>query len=227
MKSRIGVLLTIGLLVPLFFVGSVLAITTEATTTTEQPAEATTQTETLNETQKKELSERIQKRKTEAKLRLTTVQQKRIQTRCKNAQGLVKNVSGRVKGIETNRTKVHANLVDRLKNLETKLAAKNVDTAQYKTQIAELEAKIATFNTDMAAYKQAVADLGNIEDCTSDPTAFKASLEVTRAALQKVHDDAVAIRTYVKDTIKPTLTVIRTQLEGAQAVTPAETTGGN
>ena len=233
MKSRITALLGAGMLVPLLFAGSVFALadqnttTTPEQTTTETTAQADTESETLNETQKKELSTRIEKRKAEAKLRLTAVQQKRIQTRCKNAQGLVKKVSGRVKGIETNRTKVHTNMVERLKSLETKLAAKNVDTTQYKAQIAELETKIATFNTDMAAYKQAVSDLGNIEDCTADPTAFNASIEVTLEAIQKVHNDPVAIITYVKDTIKPTLAAIRVQLDGAKAVDTTEGTGAN
>ncbi len=207
MKSRISLLLIIGLLAPVFFVGSSLAVEDEATTTD------TTTTQPLSQTQKQELSERIEKRKAEAKLRLTAAQEKRLEARCKNAQGMVKKVSGRVNGIETNRTKVHTNLVGRLKKLEVRLAEKGLDTTEYKTQITELEAKIATFNTDMAAYKEAVTDLGNIEDCTADAAAFKASLDASRTALQKVYDDALAIRSYVNDTIKPSIKALRAQLE--------------
>ena len=215
MKSRISLLLISGLMVPLFLVGSVLAMEdqTSTTTTTTEPTGTETRPQMLTEAEKKALSERVQMRKTEAKLRLTSAQQKRIQDRCSNAQGMVKKSSGRVNGIETSRTKVHANLVERLTNLETKLAAKNLDTSTLQAQIPELKAKIVIFQTDLAAYKQLVSDLGNIEDCKADPTAFKASLEEARTALKKTHDDAVAIRAYVNDTIKPTIKALRAQLE--------------
>lgn len=208
--TRIILPVSVSLLLPLALVGSAFAYeqTTPTTQTTAPPQEAP-----VSPAQNQELLKRIETRKAEAKLKLTTAQQKRIETRCQGAQGLVKQVSGRAHGVETSRTKVHTNLVERLKKLEAKLTEKNLDTTQYKTQITELESKIATFNTDMAAYKLTVTDLSSIEDCTADPTAFKASLDASRTALQKVRDDSLAIRTYVKDTIKPTLKSLRTQLE--------------
>ena len=234
MKSRISALVIAGLLLPVFVFSPVLAVestgdgtsTTNEQTTTE--TEAQSQKETLTEDQKAELVQRIEKRKEEAKLRLSIAQEKRLKTRCKNAQGLIRVVSGRVKGIETNRAKVHTNLVDRLKQLQTKLQAKGVDTTTFQSQIAELETKIAAFNTDLAVYKQAVADLGNMDDCTTDPAAFKASLEAARAAQLTVKQDALAIRSYLNDTIKPTLKAIRAELEKANDDTakPAETTEG-
>lgn len=224
MKSRISLLVMAGLLLPVVALSPVFAMdstgeSTTTTTTTNQ--DSTTQTETqpekeqLTDTQKQELQQRIEQRKAEAKLRLSAAQEKRIKLRCKNAQGLIRVVSGRVKSIETNRGKVHTNLVDRLNKLQAKVAAKGVDTTTLKSQIAELETKIATFNTDLAVYKQTVADLGNIDDCTADPTAFKASLEDARAALLTVKQDALVIRSYINDTIKPTLKAIRAQLEPA------------
>lgn len=234
MKSRIITVLGIAVLTPVFLIGTVLAVedpgqtTTTNTTTSETKPESTTTTtpKTLSAEEKQKLAERLQKRKEELKTKLTTVQQKRLQTRCKASQGLIQKVSGRQNGLETSRTKVHANLVDRLTKLETKLADKNLDTTELKAQITELQAKIATFKTDLEAYKTAVADLGQM-DCEADPTAFKASLDSSRTALQKVHDDAAAIRAYVKDTIKPTLQKIRAQLgdqnqEGSTTTKPED-----
>lgn len=218
MKSRISLVIALGLIVPLFAAVPVFAVDgqDDSSSTTQQDTTTETKKETLTEQQKKELSERIQKRKSEAKAKLNYTQEKRLKSRCKNAQGLVRSVGSRVKGVETSRGKVHTNLVDRLKSLETKLKSKGVDTTTLQSQITELEAKIATFNADLAVYKQAVSDLGNIEGCTADPAAFKASLEAARSALTKVREDAVAIRSYVKDTIKPTLKEIRAQLEASQ-----------
>jgi hypothetical protein len=116
---------------------------------------------------------------------------------------------------------VYPNLVDRLNKLETKLAAAGADTTELKTEITMLQTKVDTFKTDLAAYKQSVADLVDM-DCTSDPTGFKASLEDARAGLTKVREDGVAIKTYVNDTIKPTLKSIRASLE-----TTATTTENN
>lgn len=220
MKTRTYGLIVVALLAPLFVVGTVFAVDTQ----TSQPTENTTtekesKKQTLDEKQKKELSERVQKRKAEAKTKLNTVQDKRLKTRCKNAQGLIRNTHGKVKGVETNRFKIHNNLVDRLKKLQTKLIDKGIDTAALQANITELEARIATFNTDLAAYRQTVEDLGNIEDCTADTDAFKASLEAARTALQKVRGDAVAIRTYVKETVKPTLKDIRAQIIEAKKTT--------
>lgn len=157
------------------------------------------------------LNDRIQKRKTELKTKLTTAQQKRVQSKCKNAQGILKNNTTRANTVDKNRKNIHANMVERLTSLETKLAAKELDTTAFKAQITALEAKVETFNTDMTVYLQAVADTSQL-DCAADPVAFKASLDASRTALQKVRTDAVDIRTHVINNVKPELLKLRTQL---------------
>lgn len=226
MKVRISI--ASALVLPLVFASTAFALENSTTaqdesvsTTAQAPTD--TKQEPLNQEQKTQLQERLNKRKTDAKLRLTTVQEKRLQTRCTNAQGLVKSVNGRSVGIEANRSKIHSNLVQRLTTLETKLAAKDINTDMLKTNITELQNKITAFESDFTVYKQAVADVSNIEDCTTDPVAFKASLDAARTALQKVRDDSVAIRAYVKDSIKPTLTDLRTELSKV----PDTDTGAN
>lgn len=222
MKTRISIIAA-SLLMPLLLANVVLAednaqATSEPKTTlSQQETETNNKPQELTATQKAELKSRLDKRKADAKLRLTTVQEKRLQARCKNAQGLVMSVSGKSNGLETSRAKIHSNLLERLTKLEAKLTENEVNTDTLKAQTVELQAKITTFNTDFSAYKQAVSDLASIEDCTTDPTAFKASLDASRAALQKVRDDAAAIRNYVKDVIKPTLATIRAELDAKKA----------
>lgn len=183
--------------------------------TTQPTATTTTKTETENSTNDddaKSLAERIAKRKAELKIRLSNTEKLRLQTKCKASQGLISSVKGRIKGIETSRTHVYKNILEHLTSLSEKLKNKGANTDELNADITTLQTKIDTFNTDLAAYKQAVSDLVAI-DCKTDPDGFKASLEAARAALQKVNQDALAVRSYINDTIKPLLKTIRTELE--------------
>jgi chromosome segregation ATPase len=228
MKSRIKIALSTGLLMPLFVVAPVLAV--EGTDNTTQTTTQQTTDSTKTDAQKQaELTARLQKRKDELKTKLTAVEQKRLQTRCKGGQGSVKSLQAKINGTETSRNQVYSNLVDRLNNLQSKLDTKGADTAELKTEITTLQTKIDTFKTDLATYKQTVADVATM-DCVADPTAFKASLEDARTQLKKVRDDGIAIKSYVNDTIKPTLTKIRASLDTTKtedSTKPTTTTGNN
>jgi hypothetical protein len=158
------------------------------------------------------LADRVAKRKADLKTKLTTVQQKRVQSRCKNAQTLLKVTIEKAEKIQTNRDKIHTDLLNKLTNLETKLAASGVDTTELKAQIADLQTKVDTFKTDSAAYIQAAQDTA-ATDCQADPVAFKASLEAARASLKKLQTDAVAIRTSFAQQIKPQLADAKSKLE--------------
>lgn len=190
--------------------------TTKTTTTT-----TTTQTDKATAEELAARNARVEKRKTDMKLKLTTAQKTRIQARCKASQGLISSVKGRLNGIETSRSEVYKNILDRLADLSAKLKNKGADTTALDADIANLKTQITTFNTDLAAYKVAVADLVAL-DCGTDPDGFKASLEAARTALAAVNKDGLAIKAYLNDTIKPLLKTIREQLEPAK--TPA--TGG-
>lgn len=191
---------------------------TGGTTNTTTTPTTTTRPKTPEELAKAR-AERIQKMKTDFKIKLSAADKTRLAARCKAAQGLTSSVSGRVKGIETSRTVVHANIVKRLTELSAKLSDKGADTTALNTSIAELKLKIAAFDTDMTTYKQTVSDLAEV-DCAADPDGFKAALEAARAAQKKQAEDSLAIRTYVNGTIKPLLKTIRAELE------PKTTTGG-
>lgn len=172
-------------------------------------------TTTLTDEQKKSLAERVEKRKTELKTQLKASEKARLKTKCKASQGKISSIRGRIKGIETSRSEVYKNMINRLTNLSDKLENKGADTTELDATIAELQTKIETFNTDLAAYKQAVSDLADM-DCEADPDGFKASLEAARTALATVNQDALAVRSYLQDTIKPLLKTIRAQLAEAK-----------
>jgi hypothetical protein len=172
--------------------------------------------ETSTETNQATISERVAKRKAENRTVLTTVQQKRLQSRCKNAQTLLKVTIEKANKVHTNRDKIHTDLLGKLANLETKLAAAGVNTTELKAQIADLTTKIETFQADSTAYIEAAQDTAAL-DCQADPAGFKASLEASRASLKKLQADAVAIRTTLAQQIKPGLAASKTELETKKA----------
>lgn len=179
-------------------------------------SESENETETENETEPTTtLEERISEHKSQFKQKLTNAQQLKVKTKCKDAQGLIGSLSVRIKNVQTNRNGVYKNITNKLASLQTKLQQKDIDTTELQAEISVLRTKVDAYKTDTATYKQAVIDLAGM-DCTSDPTAFKSTLDAARAARQKVADDIADIRTYVNNTIKPTLVKIRLQLTSTE-----------
>jgi hypothetical protein len=182
-------------------------------TTTNQ--DTTQSTDDSTQTKEEALEARLEKRKAQFELKLTFLEELRLKNRCKASQGLISRVEKRIKGIETSRTRVYDNIVNHLNALVTKLKANDIDTTELEASLTTLQTKIDAFNTDLATYKQAVSDLVAIE-CQDDPEGFQASLEAARAALEKVKTDAKEVRTYLKDTIKPLIVGLRSQVEAKQ-----------
>ncbi|MBA3758250.1 hypothetical protein H0X10_01290 [Candidatus Saccharibacteria bacterium] len=222
MKARFSAIISASLLV---FVLSFVPITVLAQETENNTPTTTTQQTTSTDEEPLDpvkLKERLTKRKTDLKTRIDATKQARLKSRCKASQGNLSSIRGRIKGLETSRSNVYENLVNRLTKLNDKLKEKGVNTAELESQITQLNSLIETFNTDLAAYKEAVGDMAGM-DCASDPTAFQASLDAARTARAKTAEDAKAIRSYLTDTIKPTLKVLKSQVEQKTEDTSGET----
>lgn len=179
----------------------------------------TTETKPTGTDDSQAMQTRIEQRKTELKIRLASNEKLSIQAKCKSAQGNVSSIKGRVKGIETSRSEAYGNIVTRLTELSVKLKNKGADTKALDAAIVNLQAKITTFNTDLATYRQDVSDLAGM-DCKTDPDGFKAALQASRTAQERVAKDAAAVKAQVNDVIKPLLKTIRDGLDAAK-------TGGN
>lgn len=185
----------------------------------QKPAETSDKkTDAENET---ETHNRLEKQKTDLKIKLTSSESERLKTRCKPAQTVVKTEHDRFSSKVVGRTRAYAELTDKLDKLVARLKAKNVDVTELQNEIAVLQTKIATFNADLAAYKQALSDL-RLVNCTTDPTAFQAALVTARTAHEALLNDAKDIRSYVKDTIKVTLHSIKTALEAEEKTNKTE-----
>lgn len=212
------------LMLPLlaFGVSGPLLAHAEESTSSSGSNSSSTETET-NEDSKLTPQQRVDKRKTELKLTaLAATEKLRIQAKCAGAQGIVKSVQNQSATAQTARTNVYRKLGTKLGELITKLKAANVDTTKLESERTVLQDKIKTFNDDLAEYKLAVSDLSTM-DCKTDAEGFKASLQDARTKREKLKTDATDIRTYVKDTIKPTLQEIRKTL-AAQKSTSDDST---
>lgn len=221
-KKFARAILALAVLTPLLVGNAALAVDANASTTTTTPNASTSTSDststTLTDQQKADLAKRLADRKAQLKTVLTAARQLKIKTKCTTSQGVISSLSGRIKGIETSRTEVYANISNSLTKLSTQLKNKNIDTTAFNTEISTLKTKVTTFNTDLTAYKQATADLKDM-DCAADPTAFQSSLDAARTARDKVAKDAADIRTYLTDTIKPTLKDLRAQVAGTATST--------
>lgn len=203
-----------------------LQTTTNRPMATDQPATAPSTTapttnRAMAQPTEKTQTERIAERKAALKTKLTAAQQKRIQARCKSAQGKITELNAKSANTQQARLKVYGDVTTRLNDFQTKVAAQGVDTTILKTQLTELQTKIDTFQSDVKVYTDAVADTAAL-DCVADPTAFKASLDASRSALTKVREDAVAIRTHLNQNVKPAMVTIKTELAKESGATDGQ-----
>lgn len=147
----------------------------------------------------------------------------RLKLRCSVAQTVFKNLQTRVGTVQEKRVAAYDGVNKNLTDLDMALKAKSIDTAKLDSQIKELETKMTAFKDDMKSYKQAVEDSAAV-DCAADPLALRASLEVARADHQRLVTNVADIRTYVNNTIKPTLGQIKTDLQAQAAAGATPTT---
>jgi hypothetical protein len=158
---------------------------------------------------------RLEAYKKELKDTLTDAVKLRIENRCVAAQALVKGKTTANTAITKTRVAAYSAIVTELQSLATAASAKGADVTTLQSEITTLQTKITAFNTANATYQQALTDLGAL-DCKTDPVGFKAALEAARSDQTAVFTVAKDIRTYINDTIKPTLKTLKTSLEAKQ-----------
>lgn len=168
--------------------------------------------ESLTAEQKAERrAERLLKNKAALKEKLDSAEEKRIIAKCKNAQKLLASHQKRFDTLQTNRTKVYEDVSDRLDTIVERLDAAGIDITELKSLVEEYDTMVHDFSELTTAHSASVGDLGEL-DCTSDPEAFKATLEAARAEWKTMHEVAKSIRTYLIETIKPELLAAKDSL---------------
>lgn len=175
---------------------------------------------TVNETTREE---RVKARKEKLERRLTQFEQNIVKTRCSAVTGAVNAAQARTKSFEAKRTQVYSRLATRLEELSPKLQAAGADTTAYDDQVAELRTKVEAFDTEIATLTQAITDLKEM-DCEADPEGFVATIKAAVTQRQTVIEKGREIRAYLKDTLRPTFTEIRSQLNAGDEENPEQET---
>jgi hypothetical protein len=232
MNTHIKLIFGAALVVPVLAIATATAVVDETRTSRANPNNSEevrlTQAEdgdegTSSEEKIRSREERFEARKEKFQLRLTFAEEQRLKTRCKSSQGKLRSLEGRINGIETSRTQVYGNLLERLSGLAERLEVQGYDVSTLTEQLTDLQVKIDTFNVQLDTYKVAVSDLAEM-DCENDPEAFKVSLEDARQAHDDLKVSSNDVRAYLKETIKSTLQEIRSQL-GDDEAQPVEENG--
>jgi hypothetical protein len=167
-----------------------------------------TGTETETNDDKVARTKRVENDKKNLKETVTDDEKKHISDKCVSAQEIVKKKQDDNNAAETSHLEIYNTIVTNLQALSTTLASKGVAVKTLNIEIASLQLTIKNYIADDSAYKQALNDLALL-DCKTDPVAFKATLEDARTKQKIVLSDAVAIRSYLSNTIKTTLVAIK------------------
>lgn len=160
------------------------------------------------------LEQRLEQRKATRQTRLTNAQSTRLKARCQAAQTLVGKVEEKLTATHTKRTGAYGQAVSRLQDIVKKVGS-TADTTDLQANIQTLKEKSAAFEAAVKAHQQTLDDVQQM-DCVADPTAFRASLDQAKIEHQAVRQAAADIRSYLNDTVKPTLQAIRAALRAQQ-----------
>lgn len=139
---------------------------------------------------------------------------------------LESKIQVKVGNFDNNKVKhlvVYGQVKERISALADRLSAQGVDVTALKAYLAVFDQKIQKFSSDYAAY---IATLKESQDfvCGKSEGQFRAKWKEAKAALAQVHKDAVDIRTYYAQTLKPELNRIRNQFRVRATTTPESAT---
>lgn len=177
------------------------------------PEATTMQTQTTESKSTKEARDaRAAERKAKLKTVLDTTQKRRIEDRCVASQGKITTLKSKVQGYDKGYVVRYDTLLGKLSDISVKLKAKNLDTAKLDTATADLTTQVATFKSGVATYRQTIDDLTTM-DCKADPAGFKAAVEASRSQLAALRSQVSVIRATLKDSVRPELQALRTQLK--------------
>lgn len=123
------------------------------------------------------------------------------------------NISRKIANFENNRDHHLASYTktkDRMTALATKLESEGYDVAKLKADLALYDAKVTKFKDDYTLYFTALQQSQSFA-CGQSEGDFKTQLQVARTQLKVVHDDAVVIRTFWADVVKPDILALKAQ----------------
>jgi hypothetical protein len=154
----------------------------------------------------------------------TQLKEKSIEERCAMIQERIQNRIGNFDNGNEKHMAVYKNMVDRISKFIEKLSGAGYDTSKVKADLEVLEGMIAQFSADKDARLAKLNETKGFA-CGHSDGEFKAKLLEARKALQLVHQDAMDIRKYMLNTVRPDIQALKKQKVDAKNNADADTGG--
>lgn len=156
----------------------------------------------------------MQARLADAKTQREDALKQKREDRCAKIQERIAERVANFDTIENKHMAVYINMQNRIQKFIDRLSADGVDTSKVQTDLTTLQTKITQFSTDYKTYLDAL-DSAKSFKCGDTDTATTADVRTTmqaaRTALFTVHQDAVAIRTFMRTTVVPDILALKKQ----------------
>lgn len=158
-----------------------------------------------------------------AKLASTSATVKGALARCPVVESKIQVKSTNFDNSKVKHLEVYAKVKERLVVIVDKLAAKGFDVASLRAALVIYDQKIKKFSDDYAIYIGKLKE-SQVYVCGKSEGQFRTQLKEAKVALAQVHKDAVDIRTYYAQTIKPEINKIRAIIRGDKSTSTPTTT---
>jgi hypothetical protein len=157
------------------------------------------------------------------KLASTSAAIKGALARCPVVESKIQVKSTNFDNSKVKHLEAYAKVKDRLVVIVDKLAAKGVDVTSLRATLVIYDQKIQKFSDDYAIYIGKLKE-SQVYVCGKSEGQFRTKLKEAKTALAQVHKDAVDIRTYYAQTIKPEINKIRATIRGDKSTSTPTTT---
>lgn len=158
-----------------------------------------------------------------AKSEVAIARAKGFSEKCSTIENRVKNKTDIFGNRQTAHMAVYNNMIDRIEKFIARAKEAKLDTTKAEADLVVLKEKIAIFKTDYTAFNTGAINLkANV--CDKQEGTFKTSLSASHAQLKIVHEDAGAIRTFWRETMKLDLLALREKTDEADANTSSTNT---
>lgn len=215
-------LLLLTMLFAFSFVPSLTAVAVDSDGTDDSVTSSEQQTEDVK-TDKQSREDRLAKIKEKMAAKLEKAEEAKIKSKCKSSQGKLTSVQSKVTKIRTQRKNAYREVGEKIDRLVERLKAAGIDTSSLEAARADVKNKVDEFNQLVLDYEQTLTDLSSM-DCVSDPQAFKAALESARDGRKALAEKGEELKKYVKETLKPIIDELKTQLTSDNASSTQEAT---
>ncbi len=148
----------------------------------------------------------------------TTLKDKIVENRCQRVTTRVDNVNNRLTGSENIRQNRHQKVIDRLNTIIAKVEAAGLDVSKLKSDLTELTAKRDTWQAEYTELLEKLAATKQFA-CGNSEGQFVAAVKAARDQRKVMHQANLDFWSYVRNTVKPDIKAIRSQLKSNNSST--------